>query len=121
MNAKTKRNPLAERLQAGLSEGVEYARGKMDLRTVQLPERPPKFSAKKVIRLRESSGMSQAVFARLLNVSPKTVQSWEQGQRVPSQAAQRMLQVFQERPAMVFQVVGINFPSEPIAGEVRSF
>jgi putative transcriptional regulator len=51
--------------------------------------------------------MSQAFFARLFNVSPKTVQSWEQGQRTPSQAAQRMLQVFQERPEMVLEVLGI--------------
>ena len=57
---------------------------------------------------RESTGMSQAVFARLLNVSPKTIQSWEQGQRVPSQAAQRMLHVFQERPEMVLEVVGMG-------------
>jgi putative transcriptional regulator len=82
-----KRKPLAERLKAGLREGIAYAQGKMDLRTVHLPERPPKFSAKKVIRLRESTGMSQVIFARLLNVSPKTIQSWEQGRRVPSQAA----------------------------------
>ena len=55
-----KRKPLAGRLKAGLREGIAYAQGKMDLRTTQLPERPPKFSAKKVIRLRESTGMSQA-------------------------------------------------------------
>jgi putative transcriptional regulator len=51
--------------------------------------------------------MSQTVFARLINVSPKTVQSWEQGQRIPSQAAQRMLQVLQEKPNLVLQVVGM--------------
>ena len=108
MNAEKQRKPLAERLKAGLQEGIAYAQGKIDLRTIQLPDRPPKFSAKKVIHLRESRGMSQAVFARLLNVSPKTVQSWEQGQRVPSQAAQRMLHVFQERPEMVLEVVGMG-------------
>jgi putative transcriptional regulator len=108
MNADTHRKPLAERLKAGLQEGIAYAEGKINLRTVQLPERPPKFSAKKVIRLRASTGMSQTIFARLLNVSPKTVQSWEQGQRVPSQAAQRMLHIFQERPEMVLEVVGMG-------------
>jgi DNA-binding transcriptional regulator YiaG len=34
--------------------------------------------------------MSQAVFAQVLNVSTKTVQSWVQGQRKPSQAALRL-------------------------------
>ena len=51
--------------------------------------------------------MSQAVFARVLNVSTKTVQSWEQGERKPSRAALRMLQLFREHPAFVYEVVGI--------------
>jgi putative transcriptional regulator len=51
--------------------------------------------------------MSQAVFARVLNVSTKTVQSWEQGERKPSHAALRMLQLFRERPTFVFEIVGI--------------
>jgi len=108
MSAGSRRKPLAERLKIGLQETIAYAEGKLDLRTITLPDRPPKFSAKKVIQLRVSNGMSQAVFARLLNVSPKTVQSWEQGQRVPSQAALRMLQVLQERREMVLEVVGMK-------------
>ena len=50
--------------------------------------------------------MSQAVFARVLNVSTKTVQSWEQGERKPSHAALRMLQVFRENPTFVIEIVG---------------
>jgi putative transcriptional regulator len=107
MSISNTRKPLAERLKAGLRDGIQYAQGKIDLRTVEIPQAPPKFSSKSVVRLRQSAGMSQAIFARLLNVSSKTVQSWEQGQRQPSQAAQRMLQVLQEQPEMVFQVVGI--------------
>jgi putative transcriptional regulator len=107
MSTSTARKSLAERLKAGLREGIQYAQGKIDLRSVEIPQAPPKFSSKSVMRLRHSAGMSQAIFARLLNVSSKTVQSWEQGQRQPSQAAQRMLQVLQEHPEMVFQVVGI--------------
>ena len=42
MNAKTERKPLAERLKAGLREGIACAQGKMVLRAVQLPDRPPK-------------------------------------------------------------------------------
>jgi putative transcriptional regulator len=107
MSTSIARKPLAERLKAGLHEGIQYAQGKIDLRTAEIPQSPPKFSSKSVVRLRQSAGMSQTVFARLLNVSSKTIQSWEQGQRQPSQAAQRMLQVFQEQPEMVYQVVGI--------------
>jgi hypothetical protein len=52
--------------------------------------------------------MSQGVFARLLNVSVKTVQSWEQGERKPSHAALRLLQVLAEQPEMVCQIVGLG-------------
>ena len=107
MRTKSKRRPLAERLKAGLTEGVRCARGELTLRTVQVPDPPPEIAAKEVASLRTRTGMSQAVFARVLNVSTKTVQSWEQGERKPSHAALRMLQVFRENPAFVFEVVGI--------------
>ena len=51
--------------------------------------------------------MSQAVFAKVLNVSSKTVQSWEQGKRAPSMASRRLIQVFSERPEVVCEVLGM--------------
>lgn len=105
MIAKSKRRPLAERLKAGLSEAVQFAKGELSLRTVQIPDPPPEIAANEVTSLRTKSGMSQAVFARVLNVSTKTVQSWEQGERKPSHAALRMLQVFRASPAFVIEVV----------------
>ena len=51
--------------------------------------------------------MSQAVFARLLNVSTKTVQSWEQGVRTPSHASRRLLQIYSQHPETVCASVGL--------------
>ena len=51
--------------------------------------------------------MSQSVFARLLNVSTKTLQSWEQGVMQPSDASHRLLQVFSEQPEMHCKIVGL--------------
>jgi len=45
--------------------------------------------------------MSQAVFPRVLNISPKTVQSWEQGLRQPTQAALRLLEVKEQQPEII--------------------
>jgi len=45
--------------------------------------------------------MSQSVFARVLNVSPKTLQSWEQGIRKAAQAAQRLLEVLEKKPEII--------------------
>jgi putative transcriptional regulator len=55
--------------------------------------------ARDVVDLRRSLGLTQRTFARMLNVSIKSVQSWEQGSRQPSQAALRLLQLLRERPA----------------------
>jgi len=107
MTAKPKRKPLAERLKTGLAEAVQYAKGELSLRTVEIPAPPPEITAREVASLRAKTGMSQTVFARVLNVSTKTVQSWEQGERKPSHAALRMLQVFRENPTFVFEIVGI--------------
>jgi DNA-binding transcriptional regulator YiaG len=79
----------------------------LTLKTVQIPEPPPEIDAKTLVALREAAAMSQAVFAKVLYVSAKTVQSWEQGVRVPSMAARRLIQVFAEQPAAVCKVVGL--------------
>jgi putative transcriptional regulator len=107
MITKSKRKPLAERLKKGLTEAVRHAKGELSLRTVEVPTPPPEIGAREVASLRTKTGMSQAVFASMLNVSTKTVQSWEQGQRKPSHAALRMLQVFRENPKFVFEIVGL--------------
>ena len=44
----------------------------------------------------------------LLNVSTKSVQSWEQGQRKPSQAALRLIQVFRQDPSGLLELVGMS-------------
>jgi putative transcriptional regulator len=107
MTAKSKRKPFAERLKDGLTEAVGFAKGELTLRTVAGPSPPPEIAAREVASLRTKARMSQTVFARVLNVSTKTVQSWEQGERRPSHAALRMLQVFRENPTLVFKIVGI--------------
>ena len=75
-----------------------------------MPDRPPEVGAEELTKLRLKSGMSQAVFARMLNVSTKTVQSWEQGRRKPSQAALRLIQVFRQNPSGLLEVVGMSAP-----------
>jgi putative transcriptional regulator len=45
--------------------------------------------------------MSQSEFARLLGVSLRTLQEWEQGRREPSGAARSLIRVAQERPEVL--------------------
>ena len=107
MATKT-RKPLFERLKVGLEQGIAHAKGELTLKTIEVPEAPPEIDAKTLAALREEAAMSQAVFAKVLYVSAKTVQSWEQGVRVPSMASRRLIQIFAEQPGVVCRVVGMR-------------
>lgn len=48
-------------------------------------------------RIRETSKVSQAVFAALLNTSVSTVQKWEIGQKRPTGTALKLLHLVQKR------------------------
>ena len=46
-------------------------------------------------------GMSQSEFAKLLGVSVRTLQDWEQGRREPSGAAKTLLRIASQNPEAV--------------------
>jgi putative transcriptional regulator len=110
MKDKSERIAVAEQIRKGLEEAIRHAKGEITLKTttLEMPDRPPEIDAEELTKLRLESGMSQAIFARMLNVSPKTIQSWEQGQRKPSQAALRLLQVFRHDPSSLLELVGMS-------------
>mgnify|MGYP001578358719 FL=1 len=57
----------------------------------------PSLNPAQIKRIRESSRVSQGVFARLLNTSVSTVQKWEIGQKKPTGAALKLLHLVQQR------------------------
>ena len=69
----------------------------MTVRHVEVPE-PGRYTAAAVRKLRQGLGVSQPVFAQLMGVSTVLVQSWEQGQRVPSRMARRLLDEIRRDP-----------------------
>lgn len=94
----------------GLREALAIRRGDKEpahriRRVVTLREavvEPPRtFDAESVQRIRERTGLSQAVFARVLNSSPETVKAWEQGKREPDGMALALLQVAEDHPAVL--------------------
>jgi len=89
MKDKSKRLPVAEQIRKGLTEAIRHANDEITLKTTTLetPDRQREVNAEELTKLRLKNGMSQSVFAQVLNVSTKTVQSWERGQRKPSLAA----------------------------------
>ena len=57
-----------------------------------------------VASIREATGLSQARFAQLLGVSPRTLQEWEQGRRAPSGAARTLLLMAHRNPKALLEV-----------------
>ena len=99
--AKKRKRSLFERLKRSLEEAEKFTVGELTLKTFAVPEPPPTYTPERVARIRRSLHMSQGVFAHVLNVSTKTVQSWEQGLREPTQAAQRLLEVLEKKPEVI--------------------
>ena len=81
---------------------AHYNGEKRDLRTTILPEPPRPMSRVEIHRLRDTVKVSQAVFAKCLNVSTKLVQAWEGGIRRPDGAALRLLRIAERAPGLVF-------------------
>ena len=73
----------------------------LDLRTAKLPGRPKPMKPADIRAIRESLNASQALFARLLNVSSNAVESWEQGIREPRQATLKLLNIAKKNPTVL--------------------
>lgn len=100
-----KTTKMGQSLIAGLREAVQHARGTKKLRAtaLEIPEPAPRWPKERIARLRKGRfHVSQPVFAALLSVTPSTVRAWEQGQKTPSGAASRLLELADFEPA-VFQ------------------
>ena len=99
--------PAAAQIDASLRELLALVRaGKRPtdvLRSDAVSIVPPsEYDAAGVRAVREAMGVSQAVFAALLAVSPELVQHWEQGIREPRGPARRLLDAAASDPAGFF-------------------
>ena len=56
------------------------------------------------VQARTATGLSQSQFARLLGVSVRTLQGWEQGRKQPSGAARTLLAIARANPKAILEV-----------------
>jgi putative transcriptional regulator len=99
MKRSTKRSTKVARPKRNIGleilEGVrEIKRGEYGRVTIVPP----------VQSIRERTGLSQSQFAKLLGVSLRTLQEWEQGRRAPSGAARALLLIAEKNPHALLEV-----------------
>jgi putative transcriptional regulator len=75
--------------------GLEILRG---IREIKRGEHGRVIKLPSMSAIREGTGLSQSRFARLLGVSVRTLQEWEQGRRAPSGAARTLLMIAARNP-----------------------
>jgi len=91
---------MGERLMESMQEALDHSAGIIDLRTTRFSINPvcDAISVTEIKETRKKLGMSQGVFAVVMGVSKKTVESWEAGRYTPDGAARRLISVMQLDP-----------------------
>ena len=97
-NASTEIAFSFDELMGGLKDALAHSQGKLTLKTSVLPPLAPAMKPGEIRAVREGLNLSQAVFGRLLNVPAVTVLKWEHGERKPSGAALRLLEIAKRAP-----------------------
>ncbi len=55
------------------------------------------YSPAKIISIRKKFKLSQAALASVFNISPSTVQKWEQGNKKPAGASRKLLDIMERK------------------------
>ncbi len=90
-----KKHDYSALLMQSLEEMDEIVHG------IRQPSREFHVDAAKVREIRAATGLSQAQFARLIEVNVGTLRNWEQGLRTPSGPARALLKALKAKPADV--------------------
>ena len=89
-------------IMAGLEEALAYEKGDAKAATLARKSSLPDVNP---ARLRKSLNMTQRQFARVIGVSPRTVESWEIGRSTPSPTAKNLLFLIYKNPALVAELI----------------
>ena len=88
-----------ENIMQGLTEALDYQQNKISVRKTKLTIKPVEnYNKDEIKQIRQKTGLSQVIFAKLLGVSPKTVEAWENGRNKPEGASRRLLEIVRDDP-----------------------
>ena len=125
MSEPTESSRIGPRLVEAARQMVQIHRGEIEpARVVRITiadfdvESPPTLSPEEIRAVRIRMGVSQPIFAAVLNVSPETVRAWEQGKREPDGATVRLVQIADEHPEVFLRQVRMRGASRVVEAEL---
>ena len=90
---------LFDEIKTGLNEAIEYDKGNLKAKTTTLSVEPVEvYTSSEIKFIRNSTGLTQKLFAKYMGVSVKTVEAWESGRNHPDGAACRLLYLTKKDP-----------------------
>ncbi len=92
------KNAIAETVQDLIDSGIKTSFTEKELNKLGVEIPKVYLKSHQIKEIRENMNLSQAVFARLLNVSPSSIRQWEQGKRQPTGATGVLLDLLQRAP-----------------------
>lgn len=95
------KNLFAQLLES-VNEADEIIRGK------KKASRQFEVNADSVKEIRNATGLSQANFAKIIDVPITTIQNWEQGRRVPTGPARVLLGAIRRDPATMMAALTVD-------------
>lgn len=91
---------LFDDIKTGLNEAIEYEKGNIKAKTTTISIEPVGvFTSVEIKSIRNSTGLTQNLFAKYMGVSVKTVEAWEAGRNHPDGAACRLLYLTKKDPS----------------------
>ena len=109
------KNAIGETLKDLIESGVNTSFTEKELKTFGIVIPSVEISANDIQKIRESTNLSQSVFAKLLNVSLSSVRQWEQGKRKPSGSTKVLLELLQKNPSILDYRISLEYRNQKAA------
>jgi putative transcriptional regulator len=89
-----------------LDSGFQSSFTKKELNSLGVKIPDIVITSAEIKEIRKKTNLSQAVFAKLLNVSSSSVKQWEQGKRVPTGSTKVLLELLNKSPHLLNYRIG---------------
>ena len=104
---KSIKEAIGTTIQDMLDSGFQSSFTKKELNSLGVKIPDIVITSVEIKGIRRKTNLSQAVFAKLLNVSSSSVKQWEQGKRVPTGSTKVLLELLNKSPHLLNYRIGV--------------